>query len=57
MFDYYDETYDDYGDQSELEYSYPQPFQTPPWQPRDAVLAWQTTPDSPDTLYPDRRRG
>jgi len=39
-YDYYDE---EYGGE------YVEPFQTAaPWQPRDAVLAWQTTPPSAD---------
>jgi len=48
--DFYDQTS---YDQSPLD-EYPELFQTVSWQPRDAVLAWQTTPISP---YPDRRRG
>ena len=55
MYDYddiYDEGYD-YGDRSEpIEYPHP-----PSWQPRDAVIAWQTTPYWANTRHPDRRRG
>jgi len=55
MFDY-DDTLDNYDTPGNYyDESYPQLFQTPAWNPRDAVLAWQTT--SPDSrLYPDQRR-
>jgi len=61
MFDYDDDldnydNRDNYYDQSSS-YDYrDELFQTSSWNPRDAVLAWQTTPY--DTRrYPDQRPG
>jgi len=61
MFDYdddlgdYDESSYDGRDHSELDH--PRRPETPSWLPRDAVIAWETTPLSVDTRYPSRRRG
>ena len=59
-YDYDEQSYDycDRSSQQAEEDQNSERFRTASWQPRDAVLNWQTTPYSAaDTRHPDRRRG